>query len=155
MYVSGLSNFNSCTTHFAQRAEGSINAISIGFRVPAAQDGPMQNAGTIRSKEMHASRHGTTITTTNGRTVASATSRLSADPTLVQQLDHQQAPMSSCVGEPGASPHSCGSTRANYSPLRDRDAVHRVWYPIRRYFQKSRFQRFAGAMAITPGCGRY
>src|ERR1039458_6272262 len=59
---------------------------------PRCASGPMQNTGQTQSKETPTCSHGPTTTTTSGHMVASATSRPSADPKLVQRLDHLQAP---------------------------------------------------------------
>src|ERR1035438_8132571 len=59
---------------------------------PRCASGPMQNTGQTQSKETPTCSHGPTTTTTSGHMVASATSRPSADPKLVQRLDHLQPP---------------------------------------------------------------
>src|ERR1017187_4079872 len=59
---------------------------------PPCASGPMQSTGQTQSKETPTCSHGPTTTTTSGHMVASATSRPSADPTLVQRLDHLQPP---------------------------------------------------------------
>src|SRR5271167_3893426 len=59
---------------------------------PPCVNGPMPNTGPTHSKETPTYSHGLTTTTTSGHMVASATSRPSADPTLVQRLDHLQPP---------------------------------------------------------------
>src|SRR5271165_6357467 len=59
---------------------------------PRCANGPMPNTGPTQSKETPTCSPGPTTTTTSGLMVASATSRPSADPNLVQRLDHLQAP---------------------------------------------------------------
>src|SRR5271166_500331 len=63
---------------------------------PPCVNGPMPNTGPTHSKETPTYSHGLTTTTTSGHMVASATSRPSADPTLVQRLDHLQPPARRC-----------------------------------------------------------